>query len=152
MISDSLDNLKKYSDLIPFSGEIGNYLEANDLLLLKGGKHEIVKGSVFVLIQEYFTKPVSEKFWESHKKYIDIQIVLDGKEYMGYSPIDFLKIKDAYNEENDIVFYENDSDEHSSVMTQKNHFCVFFPDDGHKPGLHIKDVSRVKKAVIKVLI
>lgn len=147
-----LNNISKYSHLIPFIKEIESYLKENDIFSLSGGKYEIAGDSAFILIQEYFTKPGNEKLWESHKKYIDIQIVLDGKEYMGYSPVNFLKIKDPYNEENDIIFYENDSKEHGYVMTQKDHFCVFFPEDGHKPGIHVSEIYKVKKAVIKVSI
>ena len=152
MVSDSLENLWKYSHIIPFSTEIKNYLDTNDISSLSEGKYEIAGKSVFILIQEYYTKAGSEKFPESHKKYIDIQIVLDGKEYIGYSPISFLKVKDPYNEENDVMFYENDSADSSVVLVQKKHFCVFFPEDGHKPGLHITEAQSVKKAVIKVTV
>ncbi len=152
MISDSLNNLKKYEHLVPLTKEIINYLESNDIYSLSGGRYEIAGDSAFILIQEYYTMPETEKDWESHKKYIDIQLVMDGCEYMGYSPKDFLNIKKEYSTENDIIFYENDDKEHSNIMVHKNHFCIFFPEDAHKPGLHTKEVSRVKKAVIKVMV
>lgn len=152
MISDSLDNLSKYKGLVPHIKEIANYINKNSLVSLKGGKYDIVDDSAFILIQEYLTKPVNEKFWESHKKYIDIQVVLEGQEYMGYSPIGTLEIKDPYNEGNDIIFYNNDSVERGNIMVHKNHFCVFFPEDAHKPGLHIIEAHKVKKAVIKVVV
>jgi YhcH/YjgK/YiaL family protein len=152
MIADTLNNLKKYEHLVPLTKEIINYLESNDIHSLSGGKHEISGDSAFVLIQEYYTVPDTEKLWESHKKYIDIQLVMEGQEYMGYSPMDFLNIKKEYSVENDVIFYENDSKEHSSINVHKNHFCIVFPEDAHKPGLHIKEVKRVKKAVIKVMV
>ena len=71
---------------------------------------------------------------------------------MGYSPVEFLKVKDPYNETSDIIFYENDSKEHSNVMVQNNYFCVFFPQDAHKPGLHLSVDQKVRKAVIKVAV
>lgn len=152
MITDSLNNLGKYGDLVPFIPEILDFLRANDINSLTGGRHIISGDSVFILIQEYFTQPAGEKEWESHRKYIDIQLVLDGKEFMGYSPVGHLKAKGDYSEENDIIFYENDTSERGYLMVHKNHFCLFFPEDGHKPGLHVIEVQRVKKAVIKVAV
>ena len=152
MIADSLDNLSKYENLVPYLKEIVNYLKNNNLSLLNGGRYEILGNSIFALIQEYHTQPASEKFMESHEKYIDIQIVLDGQEFMGYSPKEFLKIKDPYNEENDIIFYENNLKEESYINVRKNHFCIFFPEDAHKPGLHLSIVRKVRKAVIKVAV
>jgi len=127
-------------------------LESNDIYSLSGGRYEIAGDSAFILIEEYYTVPATEKLWESHEKYIDIQLVMNGSEYMGYSPKDFLNIKIEYSVENDIIFYENNNKEHSNIMVHKNHFCIFFPEDAHKPGLHIKEVSRVIKAVIKVMV
>ena len=152
MITDSLENLYKYENLVPHCKEIIAYLKNNDLAPLNGGKYEIMGSSAFVIIQEYYTQPSSEKFMESHKKYIDIQIVLDGQEFMGYSPVKFLKVKDPYNEENDITFYKNDLKEESHVNVRKNYFCVFFPDDAHKPGLHLSVVRKIRKAVVKVAV
>ena len=152
MITDSLNNLYKYENLVPYLKDIVNYLKNNNLSLLNGGRYEILGNSVFVLIQEYHTQPASEKFMESHKKYIDIQIVLDGQEFMGYSPKELLKVKDPYNNENDIIFYENDLKEESYINVRKDHFCIFFPEDSHKPGLHLSVVRRVRKAVIKVAV
>lgn len=152
MITDALNNLGKYGNLIPFTSEILNFVQTKDIASLTGGRHEILGDSVFILIQEYFTQPAAEKEWESHRKYIDIQLVLEGKEFMGYSPVANLKAKGDYSEENDIIFYENDSKDRGYVMVHKNHFCIFFPEDGHKPGLHQIEVQRVKKAVIKVAV
>ena len=152
MITDSLDNLYKYENLVPYLKEIVNYLKNNNLSLLNGGRYEILGNSVFVLIQEYQTQPASEKFMESHKKYKDIQIVLDGQKFMGYSPTELLKIKDPYNKESDIIFYENNLKEESYINIRKNHFCIFFPEDAHKPGLHLSIVPKVRKAVIKVAV
>ncbi|HUI29906.1 MAG TPA: YhcH/YjgK/YiaL family protein [Candidatus Acidoferrales bacterium] len=152
MISDSLENLNKYQQIIPHSKEICDYLNTTNIFSLAVGKYPIAGDSAFILIQEYLTKADAEKKWESHRKYIDIQIVLDGQEIMGYSPAPSLKSKDGYNEEKDITFYEDDSWEHSRLFVPKNYFCLFFPEDAHKPGLRVLKDESVKKAVIKASI
>jgi len=150
MIFDLLDNFTKYQRIIPHSKEISDYLSITNIFSLAAGKYQIAGNSVFILINEYMTKAESEKKWESHKKYIDIQIVLNGQEFIGCSPIHFLNSKDGYNEEKDITFYEDDSKEHSKLLVTKNYFGIFFPEDAHKPGIQILKSDAVKKAVIKV--
>jgi len=152
MITASLDKLTYYQRVIPSGTEIVNYLNRNDIFSLKTGKYPISGESAFLLIQEYQTKSEPEKEWESHKKYIDIQIVLNGQEYMGYSPVLSLKVRESYNIEKDIIFYENDDKEYSRILIQEKYFCIFFPEDAHKPGCHIKEERHIKKAVIKVLL
>jgi YhcH/YjgK/YiaL family protein len=152
MITDVLENLGKYRSVIPHSKEILDYIKATSLSSLQAGKYPVIGDSAFILIQEYLTKTESEKKWESHKKYIDIQIVLDGLEFMDYSPSSVLSIQDPYSEEKDIVFYKNDAMEHSRIVVPKNHFCIFFPGEAHKPGLHVTREMSIMKAVIKVAI
>jgi YhcH/YjgK/YiaL family protein len=70
---------------------------------------------------------------------------------MVYSPVHLLKVKNPYNEEKDVTHYENDSQKHSSLFIPQNYFCIFFPEDAHKPGLHLLKEQNIKKAVIKVM-
>jgi len=150
MISDSLKNIGLYQLSFPHSNRIMDYLDTTDLSSLELGRHEISTESVFILVQEYFTKAEGEKKWESHRKYIDIQIVVSGEEYIGHCPTVLLKSKDGYNDDKDITLYGDDSTEHSKLLVPQNHFCMFFPQDGHKPGINVSGESAVRKAVIKV--
>ncbi|HLF32750.1 MAG TPA: YhcH/YjgK/YiaL family protein [Cyclobacteriaceae bacterium] len=151
MITDNYENLKNYQSVLPFAGEILKYLGSVNIFLLEPGKYQIAGDAVYVLIQEYQTKPESEKKWESHKKYIDIQIVLQGREYISYSPSTALTIKDNYNEQKDVIIYENDFNDQCKLFLPEDYFSIFFPGEAHKPGFHILNESTVKKAVVKVL-
>jgi YhcH/YjgK/YiaL family protein len=152
MITDALENLEKYKSIVPHSKEISDYLNKHDFHSLETGRYQIAGQSAFVLIQEYQTKAESEKRWESHRKYIDIQIVLDGKEFVSYAPSSVLKPQDSYSEEKDIIFYEDHLQEHTRVMVPRDCFCLFFPGEAHKPGLLVSEAASIKKAVIKTAI
>jgi YhcH/YjgK/YiaL family protein len=152
MIADKLTNIEKYKSTIPFFNEIVEYINTTQLSSLVPGKHPIVGESVFVLIQEYVTQKETEKKWESHRKFIDIQIVLSGEEYIGFSPIQSLTLDSEFITEKDYVFYRNDEVQRSMVLLTKDEFAIFFPNDAHKPGLHLTHEKEVKKAVIKVLV
>jgi biofilm protein TabA len=151
MIIDTVENLSKYQSVFPFGQEILDYLAKNSLAAMEVGKYPIVGDSVYLLIQEYLTKPVSEKRWESHQRYIDIQILISGTEYMGYAPTASLTIKDEYNETKDVTFYQDlPPGPSSAILVPALSFAVFYPHDAHKPGVHLAMESAVKKAVIKV--
>ena len=152
MISDHVANIQKYEGSIPFARELSEYLRHNDIVAFKVGKYPVKGNSLFLLIQEYATKNPGEKKWESHRKYVDIQVVLRGKELIGYSHAGDLAQVDGNDPDADIIFYEDSSTSSSTIVVPANHFCVFFPDDAHKPGLTADRMSIVNKAVFKAAI
>ena len=66
------------------------------------GKYDLENGA-YVSVQEYTTKARSEAKYEAHKKFIDIQMILSGKELIAVSPIEKMTISDEYNEEKDFM-------------------------------------------------
>jgi YhcH/YjgK/YiaL family protein len=85
---------------------------------------------------------------ESHKKYIDIQYVIQGEEMMGITTQNNQTILEQ-NLEKDYTFYEGTT---SLVRVSKGMFTIFFPDDLHQPCVQTETVLEVKKVVIKVMI
>ena len=152
MISDSFKNLKLYQSIVPYSKDLFKYFDNSDFFSLGVGGHQIVKDTLFVIVEEYQTKSESEKKWESHRKFIDIHIILEGEENVGYSPISLLKPLGVYDQEADAILYQNSSDECSRLFLPEKNFCIFYPEDAHKPGLYVLKEQKVKKAVIKVSI
>jgi biofilm protein TabA len=152
MILGEIGSLGRYKSMIPFYEQLSEFLINNNYRVLANGKYEINGDDVYLVIQEYETKSETEKKWESHKKYIDIQIMIDGVEYVGHSPISDLKIIEPYNEERDVIFYKESQAENTCMVLRIENFCIFFPDDGHKPGCSVDKPRVVKKAVLKVKI
>jgi biofilm protein TabA len=150
MIADRLKNLELYSGAIPSLFRILDYLGRTDLASLAIGKYPISGEDAYVSVQEYETKPEAEKKWESHRNFIDIQVVLSGEEFMGCSPLGLLEEKEAYDPAKDVVFYRDGPGPRSALVARAGDFCVFFPRDVHKPGCALGAPSKVKKAVIKV--
>lgn len=103
----------------------------------------------FVLEQCYFTKPREESFFESHKKYIDIQYIFDGVEIMEVENIKNLKICENYDENKDFTKYFF-NENHSSLIIQSCTLSIFYPQDAHMPCINYKQRNKVIKAVIKI--
>ena len=110
-----------------------------------------VSENVTVNRQRYFGKEFDVCAPETHKKYLDLQIVVKGSEGFGYAHIDneTLKTKEVYNEEKDVEKYTV-KDEFIYVLKDGG-FAIVFPEDVHRPGIKIND-QEIEKVVIKIKI
>ena len=127
------------------------YLQNNDFSTVKNGKYEISGDAVFVIVQDYNSKPIEEGKFEAHSKYIDIQYIVKGQEQIGVGEINnFLQISE-YDSEKDIVFLEPKNKEIKFVKLEENEFVIFYPNDVHMPSLSVENSSYVKKVVVKVI-
>jgi len=151
MITDNIQNAKDYYSLGENFQKGFEFLLHTNLSALENGKYEIDGEKLFVSVQDYNTKPIQEGRFEAHKKYADIQFIIEGKEKLGYTNINNLIPSESYNEENDITFFESYG-KGNFVNVQQNDFVIFMPQDGHMPCLSIDENIYVKKAVVKVLL
>ena len=82
-LNDDLQNkslAKKIYECIKFTKE-------NDLKSYEPGKYEIPGTEIKMNIDHYNTKPEEQGGWESHLKYLDVQIMLEGQEYIAFNNI-----------------------------------------------------------------
>lgn len=139
MILDTLKNISCYN----FPKEVDKVV---DFLITSNtkqvGRYELHKG-IYAMIQEYTTLKKDECDLENHRKYIDLQYIIEGFEIIG---ITFEgKSKIPYDPQKDIEFYEGDD---FFIQTKKDDFIFLFPQDYHRPRLG--DGGLVKKAVVKI--
>lgn len=126
------------------------FLKSANLKELPLGIQELEGKHLFVNVQEYYGKTKSEALFESHKKYIDIQYVIEGEEIIGLATLGQVKVKEKYNEEKDIAFYDLDGGNYRKATPEN--FFLFFPDDVHRPSITAGDSIQIKKIVVKILI
>jgi len=149
MIIDKIENSHLYQGLGERISKAFEYIIKSDLKNLKPGKYEIDGENIFALISEYKTKSEEEGKLEAHRKYIDVQYVINGEELMGYAPLGDQSILEPYKEGNDIIFFKG---EKLFTKVSSGMFAIFFPEDIHMPGIITEEISEVKKLVIKVRI
>ena len=151
MIFDSAKNLDFYKSL----GVDGRYekavdfLKNTDLESLAPGKYEIDGKNVFANVTEYTTVPWEEAKYEAHHNYTDIQYMISGSETMTYARIDELAEKVPYNEEKDVVFYDNENPG-LKVVVKTGEYMIFNPWDGHKPKAAAGEPAFIKKVIVKI--
>ncbi len=135
-------NKKRWDDAFRF-------LKDNDLSKLELRRYDIDGNNLFATVSEYFTKNEETTNFEAHKKYIDIQYVIRGKEIMNIAPLKTVKeIISPYDATKDIEFITVDRVENH--LATPGRLFIFFPDDAHRPGLKDGVSSKVRKIVIKL--
>jgi biofilm protein TabA len=150
MIKDRVENAMAYASLGPGIARAMQYLSHTDLSAIQPGEYDLDGRRIFAIVQEYQPKPLAEGAWESHHRYIDVQVVVRGTERMGYqSLLARPKVTKPYDPHTDLVFYEPGRD---LLVFTPGEFAIFTPQDVHAPGLAVEgpDPGRVFKAVIKV--
>ncbi|MBI1810925.1 MAG: YhcH/YjgK/YiaL family protein [Nitrospirae bacterium] len=115
------------------------------------GKYEINGSEIYAMVQSYTTDLPENKKLESHRRYIDIQYIVSGKEAIGWLPTEGLKVMTPYSEENDVIFYHS-AEGMSQLVLTPGMFAVFYPSDAHRPGCFLDKAEQVRKIVVKVKI
>ena len=151
MIVDALKNAELYRNVLPRLAAAFDYLATFDPAT-PDGKHAIDEDRVYAQVQTYATKPAAEKKWESHRRYADVQYIVSGRELIGVAPTEALAGATPYNETKDVVNYAGPSVASSTLYVEGGQFAVFFPHDGHQPGVAAGGESEVRKVVVKVLL
>jgi YhcH/YjgK/YiaL family protein len=125
-----------------------NFLKEHNLKNLPVGKYPIDGTNVFATLTEDPSKDLEKTQWESHRKYIDLQCVIDGEEKMGKFPFGQLTVTKPYDEAKDVANY---SGEGKKYIVPAGTFMIFFPSDAHRPNITLGGNKVIKKIVIKIL-
>ena len=144
MVVDKLENLEKYVSLNPLFAQAVEFLKSTDLDAHEIGKITLKEGELMVNFSQTRPKTKEEAKLETHNQFIDIQIPLSGVEVMGYTPRTDLP-EEEYNAEKDITFYKGLAKDYLTITPGM--FAIFFPQDGHAPGI---TPDGVKKVIVKV--
>jgi YhcH/YjgK/YiaL family protein len=148
MIFDKLDRHARYVRPGDALGTAFAYLAANQFADTKPGRIDLDGSALYAMVQEYTTKPVEQGHWEAHRRYVDVQYIVSGRERILFAPIDQLQAGD-YVPEKDFLPLTGPG---STLDLTAGFFVVFFPEDAHMPGLAIDLPEPVKKVVAKVAV
>lgn len=159
----------KLADVTPETPEIAAYpktvaqaiawLKSNDYAALPLGKTPIDGENIYINFSEYETKPGEKVVLESHRKYIDIQVMVEGEELMGYAVCtpDLPVLDGGYKEDGDYTLYPKSvmpfwapcASSPQKFLVKTGEFCIFAPEDVHASQIFEDAPKKVKKIVVK---
>lgn len=88
--------------------------------------------------------------FESHRKFVDFQLIINAKEYMEVGDSVDFRVISSYDDTKDVVFYEKINDV-SRILLSPEMLVVLLPYDIHAGGILVdRENSIVYKSVIKV--
>jgi YhcH/YjgK/YiaL family protein len=147
MILDKISNSSSYVNTHPLFAKAFAYLEDYLKNPVAPGKYEICGDDLYVMVQDYETR--EEGLLEVHRKYIDIQCMVEGVEKMYYAQFQDLEAEADYDEKGDAQFLK-EFDNCLEFLFKAGDFAIFFPQDAHKPSMNPDGKVNAKKLVFKV--
>jgi len=115
------------------------------------GIYEVQGRDVFGIVMSYDTAPASEKVFESHKKYLDVQVLLKGCERQDIVLAEELEPLVPYDAEKDMAKLKA-PDRYASIFMEPGKFAVLYPHDIHRPNCDFEKKCSVRKICMKVRI
>ena len=146
MVVDTFAQRARYLHLHPAFAQAFEFAASQDLGALPAGRHVLDGERLYLSIDHKEGRGRSGARLESHRRYIDIQLTIDGAEEIGWRPLSCCAPSAAgFDEGRDIAFYDDLPDSWLSVP--RGRFAIFFPDDAHAP---LGGTGLLKKAIFKV--
>ena len=149
MIFGNIQNLREYLCMEDGIFECFNYAKENNLSAYDRGCHEIDAKRIFVNIMEYETVKPEDRFWEAHREYLDVHLMLEGTERIDLNFIQNMDVKE-YAAKDD--FLQMDGEKNGSVILKPGDFLVCYPTDAHRTAVAADKQENIKKAIFKVKI
>ncbi|CAG37125.1 YhcH/YjgK/YiaL family protein [Desulfotalea psychrophila] len=148
MIFDILDNADRYLPLNTGFARAFEFLKRPDLAEMAEGRYELDGERVYAMVSRDAGRKKDEAPLETHEKYIDIQLVLAGRDEMGWQAKQVCRqALTEYDDVDDIQFFAGMPE--VWLNTQPGMFAIFFPEDAHLPLI---SSGLVHKVVVKVAV
>jgi len=148
MIIDRIGNSHLYYAVHPKFKRAFDYIHQINVDTIPAGRYEIDGEAMYALVQEYNTKLKELGTWEAHRRYIDLQYVVQGVEGIGYANINQLE-QGEYDASRDFLPLHGEGD---LITVHSGSFVLLLPEDAHMPGMAIGSPVPVKKVVVKIAV
>lgn len=149
MIFGNVQNLGEYPFLDAQMRECFAYAASHDLAAFEKGSHPIDGERLFVNIVEYTTTTPENRFWEAHRQYLDLHLLLRGEEQIDLNFIQNMEQKEFVPKDD---FLPLEGEKNGSVVLREGDFLICFPSDGHRTAVAVNQPCTIKKAIFKIRI
>ncbi len=149
MIFGNINHLEEFGFLEDSVKKCFAYLKDHDLASYEKGTHEIDGERLFVNVVEYTTTAAENRFWEAHKDYLDVHVMLKGQEQIDVNFIQNMELKEYVKKDD---FLPMEGEKNASVVLREGDFLVCYPSDGHRTAVQVEEPETIKKGIFKVVI
>ncbi len=151
MIVADLENLFQQTSPTPNLEKAFHFLRQPGLASMPAGRVTIDGDKVFAIVSAYTTRNLGETpELEGHKKYIDIQFMLEGQEIIGWASAKTVPIMRLYDDSKDVWTGEFPASRLTLLRLSTGQAAILYPSDAHIPQIADGEPTPVKKIVVKV--
>lgn len=148
MIVSNLQNSGRIESLHPLFKKLFDYVKSHDLLHTDCGRIELDGENLFINNVNPACVKASEQVLEVHRDYIDIHILLEGKERIGWKAMEEVcLLKREYKKEVDCALYSDIPTTFVDLLPGQ--FVIVYPEDPHAPVI---GEGKIRKLIAKVKI
>ncbi|BEG99491.1 YhcH/YjgK/YiaL family protein [Bacteroides sedimenti] len=146
MIVSNLQNSKRIESLHPLFPQLFAYVKSHDLLHAELGRIEIDGDNLFINNVNPECVASDKQVLELHHDYIDVHILLEGKETIGWKATEDLseEVK-SYQKEGDCALYSDKPTTYVNIKPEE--FVIVYPEDAHAPVI---GEGKIRKLIAKV--
>ncbi|MDX9957715.1 MAG: YhcH/YjgK/YiaL family protein [Clostridia bacterium] len=160
MIADSIRNKNLYAGISARLAQALDYVEVQKKTGFTGQTVELDGRQVYAMYQSYVTESTEGRQYEAHRRYIDVQYIVEGEEVIRAADFAGMTEMSGYDAENDIQWFMpeaaatigSQAGAVNTIHLKAGQFAVFFPQDAHMPKLASDSPGAVKKIVVKIAI
>lgn len=148
MIVSNLQNSRRVEGLHPLFKTLFDYVKSHDLLHTDLGRIEIEGDDLFINNVNPECVAAEKQVLELHRRYIDVHILLEGAERIGWKAIEDLTAEaKPYEEEGDCALYSDAPTAFVDLLPGQ--FLIVYPEDPHAPVI---GEGKIRKLIAKVRI
>lgn len=148
MIIGDLKHSERYQNLHKDFKKAFDYVKNTDWNAIELGKVEIDEDRLFIINSNPECLSKENQVLEYHKKYLDIHILLEGEETIGWKSLnDCNQEKKAFDITDDYGLY-NDTPT-TFIDLKVGQFAIVYPEDAHAP---IIGKGKIRKLVVKIIV
>ena len=147
MILDKLSQAKAYRGIHPRLDAALDRLDEDFLAAVGPQTMELEGKALYVTRFTYDTLPLEDTFFEAHKRYLDIHLMMEGEERVDIASPEGLTL---FEQQGDFYAYRGQAEQ--SLVLRPGSFRVVFPEDAHRIKIQVNGPETVSKVVFKVLL
>lgn len=147
MIHAKLRDAKDYLGIHPRLDRAMELLTPEFLASVGTAQQNLEADALYVTRFDYETVAEAQSFFEAHRRYLDVHVMVSGCERVDLSDPAGLT---EFTHQGDFWGYHGEAEQ--SLILKPGDFLVVFPGDAHRLKIKLGDPARVSKVVFKVLV
>jgi biofilm protein TabA len=150
MILDRIDRMSLHVPSLPVLERLSEALAAvrTGALAATDGRVDLGE-DLYLLVSTGTTKAPSEVAWEAHRAFLDLHMVLSGREGLGRTDLRDARARTEYDAATDAQLFDADGPTTALVLAPGD-FAVFFPGDVHRTWVAVEGPGPLRKVVAKI--